>query len=259
MLRQTRKRSQSGGLSPLRQTYGEVILPKGTVLYHISDKEYSPNTEKPFIFLTFHPSEYIRNESQFCYRVQLRKTVSLLFMVSMIKNDRVFSLLNILFESNNLNLAKQKIHYLRCFSTELQKEKFNGWFSSIEGRTTVEVALLNTSDNYKVLQCSNVKWDWSNSRYVQDYFIRKNWGVRYPITHGPILFRIHEYYKNQIENYIKYQKEHDENGTALTVIFHFSRFIYHSGPRDTIKWTCDEQEESSPHTKGTDNRSDNII
>jgi len=47
----------------LRQIYGEIILKKDSILYHTSDEPYTykSENEKPFLFCSWHLSEYIIN------------------------------------------------------------------------------------------------------------------------------------------------------------------------------------------------------
>ncbi len=66
-----------------RNSYGEMILKKGTRLYHTSKKIFEYNPEKPMLFLTFHPSEW---ENEYITIIELKKDISLLFMVSIIEN-----------------------------------------------------------------------------------------------------------------------------------------------------------------------------
>ena len=74
-------------MSPLRDKYGEMIIKKGTVLYHTSDNQFTINNSKPMLFLTFHPSEYIRGSDSFITRIALNKDFSLFFMIDRITSS----------------------------------------------------------------------------------------------------------------------------------------------------------------------------
>jgi hypothetical protein len=71
----------------MRLSYGEVILKKGSILYHTSDEQftYKDELEKPLLFCTFHPSEYGSNNNSYIHFIKLEKDISLLFMIEKIK------------------------------------------------------------------------------------------------------------------------------------------------------------------------------
>ncbi len=123
----------------LKNVYGEVIIPKDSILYHTTDNEYNINKKTPFLFCSFHPSEWW-NLNEFVLRVKLLRDVRLLFMIKDFRKAHINSSLNEL-SNNNDYLSKLKDRSKFCFKEYLLKENFDGWFSSIENRTTVEVVL----------------------------------------------------------------------------------------------------------------------
>jgi len=125
----------------LKNVYGEVIIPKDSILYHTTDIEYNSNKKTPFLFCSFHPSEWW-NLNEIVLRVKLKRDVRLLFAIKDFRKAHINSSLNEL--SNNSDyLSKLKNTRKYCFREYLLKEDFDGWFSSIENRTTIEVALIN--------------------------------------------------------------------------------------------------------------------
>ena len=66
----------------LFKNYGSMILKKGSILYHVSDdKEFDTKNsrQKPFLFCTFHPSEWFGYK--YVHFIKLQKDVRLFFMV----------------------------------------------------------------------------------------------------------------------------------------------------------------------------------
>jgi hypothetical protein len=134
----------------LRKQYGEMIIKEGSILYHTSDNKFKYKDDKPMLFCTFHPSEYTGN-NKYLHYVKIKKDISLLFMISDIKDIKIYSALNDLIEHPNKNLAKKHDYILKILEIDLKKENFDGWFSSIENKANVEVALNNNKDRYYVL------------------------------------------------------------------------------------------------------------
>ena len=95
----------------LRNTYDEMIIKKGSILYHTTDYlfEYKNNTVKPMLFCTFHPSEYIGDNYKYVNFVNIKKDISLLFMIDCIGRTHIFSSLEQLIDHPNKNLAKKNM------------------------------------------------------------------------------------------------------------------------------------------------------
>ena len=139
----------------LKNVYGEVIIPKDSILYHTTDIEYNSNKKTPFLFCSFHPSEWW-NLNEIVLRVQLKRNVRLLFMIKDFRKAHINSSLNEL--SNNSDYLS-KLKNMRKY---LLKEDFDGWFSSIENRTTIEVALINKLDTYEIISKESLLNNFSN-------------------------------------------------------------------------------------------------
>jgi hypothetical protein len=85
----------------LRTTYGSVIIKKDTILYHTTDEEFSYRPNKPMLFTTIHPSEW-EGINDYVVKIQLKRDVELLFMISGFKKIFIFSSLNFIFNLNNI-------------------------------------------------------------------------------------------------------------------------------------------------------------
>lgn len=96
--------------------------------------------------------------------------------------------------SNNSDyLSKLKNMMKYCFREYLLKEDFDGWFSSIENRTTIEVALINKLNTYEIISKESLLNNFSNL-LNRNY---KKCGVLYKISSidYPLIFNINERYK----------------------------------------------------------------
>ena len=165
----------------LKNIYGEMIIKKGSILYHTSDDlfEYKSDKIKPMLFCTFHPSDYMGDNYTYVSFVKIKKDVSLLFMIESIGRTHIFSSLNKIINHPNKNLAKQNNNILKVLVKDLKQENFDGWFSSIENISSVEVAFINNEDIYEIIQTKKIKKNWNNGHYNgnnNNIIILKNWG-----------------------------------------------------------------------------------
>jgi len=189
----------------LRKQYGEMIIKEGGILYHTSDDKFKYKDHKPMLFCTFHPSEYTGN-NKYLHYVKIKKDISLLFMISDIKDIKIYSALNDLIEHPNKNLAKKHDYILKILEMDLKKENFDGWFSSIENKANVEVALNNNKDIYEIIETKLLQHNWNNGHYDEDNIILKKWGkIRISIIEIPVILNINKKYKKMIKQYKKYE------------------------------------------------------
>lgn len=230
----------------LREVYGEVILRKGTILYHTSDTKFHRNPKKSFLFATFHPSEW-SNIDKYITRVILKRDVSLLFMIGSIERYRIYSPMEILV--NDLEQipgyhGKLRTYNYPCYAEELKKENFDGWFSSVQDRAQVEVVLLNdcnifSAEKSELYISSNCK----NGNIIDGVVYVKDWGKRYPISilnpkYQPI-FRIHERYKTMFKRYIKLCYDSQLPFERIFhILLHISNIIYHKSSLSITPWKC---------------------
>jgi hypothetical protein len=239
----TRKSKTPRTQSPsLRETFGEMILKKGSVLYHTSEEPFKRMSTKPMLFLSFHPSEWEGFSDNYITRVTLLKDVSLFFMIGGLYKSRVIPLLDKLINNPGANLLKQNDTNLECYANHLKQNKFDGWFSTIEGKHAVEVALINNDNFFSYSKSEPLIRNWNIGNYANNNntFVPKKWGIKYPLCSlsNIIVFNINRRYKSEIDAYIKYGKNTYPNEYALQVIFETAQFNYHPGSDKFNIWTC---------------------
>jgi hypothetical protein len=148
----------------------------------------------------------------------------------------------IIYNHPSLNLAKQNDENLKCYVSELKKERLNGWFSSIENKTNVEVAIINDSEIYEIEKIEILTRNWRNGNCLNDIKTIKNWGQKYKIStiEYPIKLKINLRYKDLIKKYKKFEKK---SGYPLEYIFQVildnAKIFYHKYDEiEEIKWNC---------------------
>ena len=215
----------------LRQIYGEIILKKDSILYHSSDNPftYKTESEKPFLFCSFHPSEY-GMIGEYVTKIKLKKNTSLFFMIDSIKKAKIYSGLNNLKNYSNKNLAKIHKSELIILSNLLKKEKFDGWFSSIENKGTIEATFINDLELFEIIESNLLANNWNNGNFNNNVLSIKNWGKIYSISTllYPALLNINERYKLMIEEYLNFEKESKLlNNFVFQVILKNAIISYH--------------------------------
>lgn len=220
----------------LQKSYGVVILPKGFKLYHASVSQLCTIPNKPVIFTTLHPSEWYY-EDAYISIIELQRDVTLLFMIQTIRQLRLFSSLNTFLGIPNSNLAKMNYETIKSWIPFLRYESLDGWISSIENKTAVEIALINDPTILKLISCSPIKYNWTNSRYNNNSFIPKNWGTTYPLSTETVQMLLHSRFKPQIEAYLKQLAEDDPYGTAFSLLLTNANITYiNSSTVENIRW-----------------------
>jgi hypothetical protein len=68
----------------LKSAYGSLIIKKDTILYHLTDEEFTYKPEKKLLYTIFHPSEWI-------VRIQLKRDIEVLFFITGFRKDYVLS------------------------------------------------------------------------------------------------------------------------------------------------------------------------
>jgi hypothetical protein len=225
----------------MRNIYGEVILKKDSILYHTSEEIflYKNYNEIPMLFCTFHPSES-DGINEYVTFIKLKKDVSLLFMIDNFRKKYIYSSLDFFIDNKIQNLDKKINNNLDCYVKELEKENFEGWFSSIENKDTVEIAIINDINLFDPIKTEELKRNWQNSNNLNNKITLKNWGTRYIICsiNNPIIFKLNSRFKNLIEDYVKYgvnSKFPFDN--VLSIILDNAKIYYHTCDSDyKIKW-----------------------
>ncbi len=219
----------------LATTYGVVYLPKGTWLYHVSQKSICDLPQKSMLFMTYHPSEWY-SEDSYVSIIELQKDVRLLFMVNLIRNLRIYSALNELLGYTNTTLAKMNYEKIKKWIPYLQNEGLDGWMTSIENKTAIEIAIRMDPTILKIVDCSPIQYNWKNANYVNTELVPKNWGSVYPLFSGPFKLILNKRFKPQIDNYQTQIHEEDPRGTAFSVFLENAELIYIDEPVQTIRW-----------------------
>lgn len=231
----TRKNMKGGSL---KTSYGVIILPKGSLLYHASMGELCTLPLKPVLFMTLHPSEWYMENAHISV-IELQKETTLLFMIRNIRGMRIFSSLNNYLGNNNTNLAKMNYEKIKCWLPFLQKESLDGWISSIENKSAIEFAILNNESILKIKKCLPIDYNWANSTYNNNMeLIPKKWGTKYPISSQllPIKLILNSRYKEQIESYKKQIAEEDPKGSAFSILLENANIKYIDAPLENISW-----------------------
>jgi hypothetical protein len=224
----------------LKEVYGEFILKKGSILYHSSDELFRIQSEKdkPMLFCTFHPSEY-GMIGDYLTLIKLKKSVSLFFMIEDFKKARIYSALSTLTNHPNANLSKKHKDQLIIYSKELKKEGFNGWFSSIENKGTVEVALINDESLFEVIKSEDFINNWKNGNINCNKINLKDWGRKYEICtiESLVKMNLNSRYENMIHKYMEYEIESKlVNNYVFQVILKNSIIKYHNYDYQKISW-----------------------
>jgi len=222
----------------MRRWYGEVIFKKESILYHTSDEPFTNinNQIKPLLFCTLHPSEYGSNNSDtYVHFIKLKKDINLLFMIENIKKNLIFSSLHLFTKNKRGNLSKMNNSKLLIFSEKLKNDNFDGWISSINNKTNIEITLLNNKNVYSLYKSEKLNENWINSNYINNKLISKNWGKNYPICtiKYPVIFIINERFKKEIEDY---QKLEINSNYVFQIVLNNAEIYYIKGDYENFNW-----------------------
>lgn len=230
----TRKVKMSGDSGSLVSSYGSVTLSKGMKLYHACSKAICSLPDKPVLFLTLHPSEWYMEDAHIA-TIELQNDVTLLFMIKDIIHMRILSSLNDFLAKPNSNLAKMNYDNVKQWIPYLQHESLDGWMSSIDNKTSIEFAIINDPRILKIVDCSPIQYNWSNSTINKP----KNWGTMYPVYSYmyPVKMHLHERFRDRIEAYKKKVSIEDPLGTAFSVLLETAIITYFTSTIDkSIYW-----------------------
>jgi hypothetical protein len=162
-------------------------------------------------------------------------------MINECKKAKIFSSLNLFTNHPNLNLAKKHNNQLFCYVNELIKENLDGWISSIENKTSIEVSLINDSNIFTPIKTERLKRNWRNG-YLDEYEKKlKLWEKKYKICtiENPITLFLNDRYKIMIEEYKKYEiKTGYFNEYVFQVLLNNATIYYHKEDLEKIIWKC---------------------
>ncbi len=219
-------------MSDFFERYGSMMIKKGSIFYHINDEkqfEYKEKNEKPLLFCTFHPSEW--SFGKYVHYIKLERDVRLLFMVDDIQHNRIYSALPDIIKNSRENLSKMNIVVQKRMKKMLKKEYFDGWFTSIENKPTVEVAFLNSRNIYSCINSHKMKIYWRNCNQYNNIIQMKEWGKFYEISfiEKRIKLRVNERYQKIFEKYKKNEKKSKFlSNYIFQLILDYANIKYHS-------------------------------
>jgi hypothetical protein len=142
-------------------------------------------------------------------------------MVSKLKinklNKRIHSAFSNFFNIDKKNLLMVNKNKISEFVSKLNLTKLDGWFSSIEDKTGIEVALLNNKKLYKCIKANNFNSNW-NFIYNNNNISYLNIGKKYKIctNEKPAILIINEKFRNNIEKYKEIISS--ENFIPITIV-----------------------------------------
>ena len=177
----------------LKSTYGSIIIKKDTILYHLTDEEFSNKPDKKLLYTIFHPSEWVGYDSEYVARIQLKRDIEVLFFITGFRKHYV--------------LSNQEEKRSPEFLEKLQKENLDGWLASIENRSHVEVAIINDPTIFEMISFETLRKNWRNGNCLGGIPECKNWGTMYPISSRTIPIVYFKKYRRLIEEYIQYGLE----------------------------------------------------
>ena len=130
-------------------------------------------------------------------------------MISKLKidksNKRLISSFSNFFNTNKTDLISVDKNKIIEFKKKLISKKLNGWFSSIEDKTGIEIALINSKKIYEFERVNNFNSNWNfiygennNNSYL-------NFGMKYKICtiENPAILILNEKFKKDIEKFKK--------------------------------------------------------
>ena len=198
------------------------------------------------LFTTFHPSEWYTAVDEHITPIRLTRPASLFFMVEGFSRTRVRPLLNTLIGYPNTNMSKQIDRNLECYVRHLRAEQFDGWFSTIEGRAHVEVALINDPTLFSAGPSHTLGSNNVNAIASNGGFKPQRLGTRYQFSPAlsslpPPRLTVHARYKPAIEQYMATCAQVAPNAFACEALFAASKIRYRAAPEPAtpIRWKCD--------------------
>jgi len=190
----------------MKESYRQLILPKGFVLYYTSD---DPFIIKSILSCVFHPSE---RELDYVIKITLKKDISLFFAIDFKISERN-SLLSIpiciIKEITKTDFFKENIKF--CKNSEslylpmLKENNFDGLIHmQILYDGQLEIRLINNPDIYDFeIEPINKDWKREGFSYTKGV-IQKIWGNNYPMYFNKnVILTINKRYKYLIELFLQ--------------------------------------------------------
>ena len=191
----------------MEESYRELILPKGFILYYTS---YEPNINKSILSCVFHPSE---NQLNYVIKIKLKKNISLFFAIDFkISNkDQLISIPICLIKEiskteffiENIKKVKNCNEFLDLHI--LKKNNFDGLIKmQILYDGQLEIRLINNPNIYDFeIEPINKDWKREGFNYTKG-IIQKKWGTNYPMYFEKnVILIVNDRYKYFIELFLQ--------------------------------------------------------
>jgi hypothetical protein len=231
----------------MRETYGELKLPKGFILYHTTENEFIKRSEEeyPILFCVLHPSEFDREN---IVKIILKKEISLFFAIDFkIRDEKKAIPVCVMKKITNTDLFIRYVSivrdYLLFFSENLKKNNFEGWYGlqKINNGNT-EIALINNPDIFDI-EIDNQTKDWKREAINRETGIprQKIWGNNFPINiDKKVIITLNERYKDKIELFMKNMNDDKyKYNKCLQILLSNSEIIYKNGIEKEIIWNVE--------------------
>lgn len=160
-------------------------------------------------------------------------------MIDLIKRNRIISSIEKHVKNN-----KQKFNLLKMGNDDklkeirgiLKKEKFKGWFTSIDDGNNVEVALFNNKNLFEYIGTRKYKNNINQLNWNSKKIQIQTWGKRFKICDKPIKLNINIRYKSMIEKFRYFeQKSKYISVTTFQLLLKTAKIKYHNNQGKIIK------------------------
>ena len=203
----------------MRESFGELILKKDSILYCKTSSSYNDIIQKKqineyFLYnLYFHPSQIRFLENLF--KVRLKKDISLFcnFEINFWENNN-FNIIDLFKKLPNGN----KLY--RLLNTKLKEHHFDGFITPQFGYAkNFEITLFNDDSIFEMEKLENIE-NWDNKNILECF-------GTFPIcfTYSKPIFNLNRCYEKKINSCINYYKNNNEIKPKSNGFFYLL-FIY---------------------------------
>ena len=217
----------------MRESFGELILKKDSILYCKSNDDYEIMIEKQKkninIFLHnlyFHPSQF--NGSINLFKITLKKDISLFceFKINN-QNNHKFTIISL------IKYCKNCEELYNIYDIKLKEHNFDGFITPQYGYAkNFEISLFNNDSIFKIEKLENIE-NWNNIDILK-------YCGNFPVcfTYIKPILNLNRSYQTKINSCIDYYKnnnelKHKSNG-FFYLIFIYSDIYYHDFEQKNI-------------------------
>lgn len=211
----------------MKESYGELILTKGSILYCSSCYTYDEIIKKrniiPFLYYVFfRPNEL--DESLNLYKITLKKDISLFFDIEF--SNSTYPLLRspLKYIINNIDMNEK-------LSINLKKHNFDGYFGTrFNISDKVQITLFNNENIFNI----------ENEYYNTNMVYNNEYNLKYSpcFIENKSIMNINKRYEEDIQkymNYIKNKKDiHNYININLYLLIEYSVINYHNGEKKDL-------------------------